>query len=282
MRFTLIWGFALALALCWPLNTYGVVNIIKCDSSDTLKVYNYFHNLVKKDASDSSAIYTLGTIAVCMGKEEEGLSHIQTAANLGHVVANRLLGMYYASNKTFDRSQDSDEQEEFDAVIYYYDRAAQLIESLPNYPQDATVDIRDSLEYDNVVSYRIFTTLPDLYLNGYGRAIMDTLNNPERVSYTDTLEVLHKMREASMRCLKRPALSAWKEKRERVYEAQQIKCGASLEFAETVLPLEQQRLQVEKNCVVHPSQCPEHQEIMNTLIKARGKMFEQKASAPRP
>ncbi len=281
MRFTLIWGFALALALCWPLNTYGVVNAIKCKSSDNLNTYHYFHEVVKKDASESSAIYTLGFISVCIGKEEEGLSHIKRAADLGHILAIKVLGKYYMFNKTFDSSQKSDEQEEFDAAIYYYEKAAQLIESLPRYPEGATVDIREGLEYKTFISYHIFTYLPLLYLNGYSRAIGDILNNPERVSYTDTLEALHKMREAAVRCLKRPALSAWKEKQERVYEAQQIKCGASLEFAETVLPLEQQRLQVEKSCVAHPSQCSEHQQVVAEMTQAFNKMRAEEAFAPK-
>lgn len=267
----------IGIGFVFSLNAFSVGNAIKCTSENNLQAYNRLHKL-KKGSSDSGIYYSLAITSLCIGKEAEGMSHLQKASDMGHVGATYLLGVYYNTNKTFDLSKNADSPENWNAAVHYYEKAAATIEGISNYPDE----VMEFHERVSQTSYYVFTNLLTIYFNGYSVAVGEILNSVERMSYIDTLEVLQKLRNTAIRCLERPALSAWKEKKALVYESQQIRCLASLNFVEAVFPLEQQRIQVAQNCRVVPlSGCSEHQQVVNEIGKLVNKMFKEKDSAPK-
>ncbi len=270
---------ALCFALLFPLNAFSVGDLLGCNSSDTLERYNKLHKLIKND-SNIALVYNLAITSLCLGKTNEGMSHLQRASDSGHIVATYLLGLYYKKNHTFDSAESVEGIENLNNAIHYYTKAAQIIESLTNYPEGATEDMM-YIESTVYTSYYVFRNLPDLYFKGYSFAIRDIVNGSTRVSYTDTLDVLNNMRTTAIMCVERPSLSVWKSKRDIIYQAQQIKCEALLRFAEAVYPLEQQRLQIAQNCAIPPSKCSEHKAIVGQIGQLVGNMFNQIRSAPK-
>ncbi|MCY4383433.1 MAG: hypothetical protein OXE44_09820 [Nitrospinae bacterium] len=259
-------------------NAVAAGDALGCNSNYNLEMYNELHQLIKKD-SNIALVYNLAKTALCLGKANEGMSHLQKASDSGHIVATYLLGVYYERNQTFNSSEVTNGFENLNNAIHYYKKAAQIIESLSNYPRGATRDM-EYIESRSHTSYYVFRTLPGLYFEGYAIAIED-ITKGQRVSYTDTLEVLDKIRLTSIMCLERPALSVWKEKRDIIYEAQQIGCRALLSFAEGVYPLEQKRIQRIQSCKVPPRDCSEHKEVLNQIYALANNMFAQMKSAPR-
>lgn len=207
------------------------------------------------------------------------MSHLQKASDSGHIVATYLLGVYFEKNQTFNSSEVTNGFQNLNNAIFYYRKAARIIESLSSYPEGATEDMR-YIESVGYTSYYIFRNLPALYFEGYAIAIENTTKDKE-VSYTDTLEVLNNIRMTAIMCVERPSLSVWKEKRSIIYEAQQINCEALLRFAEAVYPLEQQRMQASQNCAVPVSKCSEHKEALDEIYSLAENMFNQMNSAPR-
>ena len=202
---------------------------------------------------------------LCMGNITEGMALLERASDGGHVNANYLMGRYYKQDKTFDISRKTSDPHNYNAMLFYYERAAELIESNPQYPEGAYSNT-SYLEEHNRVSARVFVSLPGFYYDGYSMALYDILNSAEKVSYTDTLEVLGKMLDSAERCLQRPALAVWKSKRAEIGHALKVRCRAKRDFAEQAIPVEEKRMVTAERCAVPLKECPEHQKIMNTLI----------------
>lgn len=270
--------FVLSIGFLFSLNAFSAGDLIHCGSLNNLKGYNTLHELIKND-SDSALVYSLAITSLCLGKEAEGMSHLQKASDSGHISATKVLGDYYEHSRTFNSAEYTDNLENLNHAIHYYTKAAQLIEALSNYPKGATDDM-EYIESETYSSYDVFTDLPGLYWTGYAFAIESITEGNERISYADTLEVLNNLRITAIQCLERPSLSVWKGKREIIYQAQQIECEAYLRFAEAVFPLEQQRIQVSLNCVAHPSKCSEHQELIDKIDQLIDTMFYRINSAP--
>ena len=114
-----------------------------------------------------------------------------------------------------------------------------------------------------MTSYRVFTRLPALHFNTYTKTIKNIMRN--ETFHFNTLEILQKMGDTATRCLRRPALSVWKEKKERVYRTQLIECRAYLDFVEAIYPLEDERIQISDNCTVSVNQCKQHKEKMKQM-----------------
>ena len=269
--------FVLSFGLLFSSNALAVGDVLVCNSSHTLERYNTLHDLIKND-SDVSLVYNLAKTALCLGKKNEGMSHLQKASDSGHIVATFLLGVYYEKNRSFNSSEVTNGFENLNNAIHYYRKAAQIIESLSRYPKGATADM-EYIESTSYTSYYIFRNLPAQYFEGYAIAI-ENITKGEGESYTDTLEVLDNIRLTSIMCLERPSLSVWKKKKDIIYQAQQIKCEALLRFAEAVYPLEQQRVQIAQNCPVPLSKCSEHKELLSRIYAFAGNMFNQMNSAP--
>ena len=119
------------------------------------------------------------------------------------------------------------------------------------------------------------------YFRGYAIAFENILNGneEEEIFYDDTLKVLSKMGEAAINCLNRPALDIWKEKKEIIYESQQMECNAYLEFVEAAYILEQQRLEADDNCQVPLKECTEHKKIVDKIVHLAKDMNRQMDSA---
>ena len=132
-------------------------------------------------------------------------------------MASRIMALYYRTDKTFDSSADlTQDPYNFNQMLGYYERAAEQIESVKDYPEGTTKDMPE-LEKHNRISAKVFVSLPSSYFNGYSRALGDILRGEANV--TDTEEVLENMRGASDRCLQRLSLSVWNDQRETVANA---------------------------------------------------------------
>ena len=157
---------------------------------------------------------TLAQVSFCLGAEEKGMAYLQEAADANHIVANFLLGAYYRNNHSFNsrNMKNNTNLSNWNKTIYYYTKTAELIESLPNYPEESSEETK-LMEATNHVSYWLFTQLSAVYIDKYLMIITNTAtNNREKV--TDTLNILNKANEVATQCLNRPALSIWQKDKE--------------------------------------------------------------------
>ena len=265
-------------------NVFAAGDLLGCDSNHTWESYHELHEWMKNNASNIDSkiymVYSLAKVSLCLGEEDEGIAHLQRASDSGHIPATYLLGVYYKHNQTFHSSEQTNSLENLNKAIHYYRKGVEMVESIPNYPENSTDDM-EYIESKSYTSLHLFTGLPFMHFDGYNMAIYNTINDTKEIFYNDTLEVLKKMGEAATQCLARPALAVWKEKRELVYEAQQIECSAYLTFAEEAYHLEQQRIEADQNCMVPLKECTEHKEIVDKIIPLIHKMFDQTNSAPK-
>ena len=264
MRRGILRVFALAVVLAFSYSSFAV-NLIQC-RGNAQQHYNEYKPVYEKDPGNVQKIYAMSVRAICVNKMQEGMTLLEKSADGGHVQANYYMGVYYEKGQSFDLSKPvTEDPKHFNAMLFYFNRVADLIESNPQYPEGTTEDMPE-FEEKNRISAKVFVILPDLYFSGYSRALGKILWSAEKTEYTDTLEVLRKMRDSADRCLRRPALAIWKHNRGETSHIMQVRCGATLDFAEGALPLEQERLSVARQCVMPLNECPEHQTIMNTLI----------------
>ena len=269
---------AVTVLIC-SLSAFGVGDRINCDGNTDIQKYNEGKEWLKNTSSPYYLynLYRLGLMSVCMGKPE-AMSYFQQASDLGHIVSTLALGEYYETSQSFDSSQAPPAtQEDLDAAIYYYKKAGELVNNTPNYPKGASKDMY-SFERNKHFSYRIFTRLPYLYFHGYNQALEDIIISQEKIIYTDSLNVLSRMRDSAQDCLERPALSVWKDDKQRIYSNQQTTCGAFFDFANQALPLEQERMAIVENCTTPLSECSKHQEIYSQINQLRSVMFSQLSS----
>ncbi|MCE2453121.1 MAG: hypothetical protein J4F48_09880 [Nitrospinae bacterium] len=228
--------------------------------------------------NDPASNYTAGYIMYCSGKER-CLGYIEKASDMDHVIASYFLGQHYRRDREFNSSNSLPTiQENYDAAIFYYERAATLIENISNYPYGTHVDIPD-VEENSYMSVRAFLHLSRLYYNGYIRAIKDMLSND--VSYTDTIKVLENMKNTADRCLKRPSLPVWGARQDEIAHSKQIICQAQKDFAEQALELEFRRIEIAKHCEGSLDECAEHQTVVQSLQKASREMGSRSKSVPK-
>ena len=229
------------------------------------QLYNKYRPIYEDDPGNVRKIYSLGVKAICANKMQEGMALLERSADGGHVQANYFMGMYYKKDKSFDLSKPfTKDPKNFNAMLFYYNRAADLIEGNPQYPEGTTEDMLE-WEEANRISARVFVSLPNFYYSGYASSMNKILKDAERTEYTDTLEVLNKMRVAAERCLQRPALAVWKHRRQETARIMRVRCGADRDFAIDALPLEKERLGVARQCAGPLKECSEHQEIIDSL-----------------
>ena len=266
----------LFVSLLFSLNSFAVSdidasnvdiskdNILSCDDYHTWREYHRLHKIIKKNLNE---LYNLAKVSLCLGEAEEGMDHLQKASDKGHIAATLALSDYYKRNQTFSSTEETNNLENLNKAIYYHKRGISMIEELPNYPKGASDDM-EYIEYHGPTSVYLFTGLPFLYLRMYMAALENMINgHKEEVFYNDTLTVLSKMGEAAINCLERPALDVWKEKKEIIYESQQLECSVYLELAEAVYILEQQRIEADQNCQVPLKECAEHKKVVDKMYQ---------------
>lgn len=219
-----------------------------------------------------------------MEKSRRGWGICKKAADAGFIASVYFLGLYFKLNQTFDSSEKhkTHSLQDLNAALKYYNQAADLIDSIPDYPEGNTArDLSmDTIEYNVYTSYHVFATLPELYFRGYDKAIDNILKSPEKLDYTDAFEVLSKMQHSAERCLQRPSLSAWYEKQDAIYEAQQFRCQVYLDYAQAVWPLEEQRATVARACKTPLSACEAHQEVLHEINRLKDIMTQNISSLP--
>ena len=103
------------------------------------------------------------------------MGYLQQAADAGYIGSVYVLGLYFKLNQSFDSSEKhkTHSLQDLNAALKYYNQAADLIDSIPDYPYGETArDLgMDEIEYYIYTSYYVFATLPELYFKGYETAI---------------------------------------------------------------------------------------------------------------
>lgn len=266
----------LTLAFIFSLNSYGGANTFDCSSeTNTLEHYNKVLEAQKNNLTPTVR-YDLGFTAICIGMYEDGLRHMREASKGGHVAATKILGSYYSENQSFDDVKTASMENTYTAITHF-EKAANQIESASSYPEGVTEGM-EYIEYASMTSYRVFTILPALHFNIHVKIMKDITKNG--TFYPNTLEVLQKIGDAATRCLRRPALSVWAEKKERVYKTQQIECQAYLDFVEAIYPLESERLQITDSCTVSVNQCEQHKHQIRQMIQVTRTLFRELKKSP--
>ena len=261
-------------ALVFSTSAFAVVCTgVKTDFSESI-----ISKYIAEAPNDPSRYYTVGLSYYCGGKRAKGISYMERASDMGDITASYILALYYSSDKTGDVSKMVPEvQENYDAALFYYERAAVLIESTSTYPHGVHVDLPDR-EKSIYMSVRTYLALTDLYYTGYGRALGDMLKND--VSYTDTIKVLTNLQTAAERCLKRPSLSVWGESQSKIAHSKQVICGAYKDFAVKAFNLESKRIEVAKHCDGPLSECEAHQAVVNQIIGESQELADATHSVP--
>ncbi len=267
----------LILSFFFSLNSYGVVNTIQCIDTHTVEFYNSVLEIQKNNLTPRIR-YTLGTTAICIGRYSEGLNHLRMASEEGNVVATKVLGSYYDKNQSFDNNQEANLENTYKAIAYY-EKAADQIEAISPYPEGSSIKYISFHEYRDTTSYYVFTRLPALYFNLYSEITGKIIENNDFHS-DDTIDILQELGDAAIRCLKRPALSVWEDKKALVYKAQQIECQALLSFVEAAYPLENERIQIASSCKVSLAQCEQHQEKIEQIRNKVQILFRELEKAP--
>ena len=274
----------------FSLNGFATQSVLFCNSGiHTEQRYKNLHTLTQTDpeiASFPYVLYKLAEIALCLGeeKEAEGLYYLKKAADADHIAANYLLASYYEGSRTFNLSKITSNMEDINKAIQYSEKSIQMIEATSDYPEGTTRDM-PNIESYSYVSYTVSIQLPLLYLSKYKIVLNDIIDGKidetgmfYKLFYNETLDILNNIRQIAIKCLARPALDAWKEKKEIIYADQQLKCTTFLKFAEAAYPLEQQRIQINRNCSTATKRCLEHQEIINEIYQLADEIFPQALS----
>ena len=265
----------LSLFLVFASSTEGLA--ISCEG---VKIFSVESNAayIAEAPRESARYHSVGLQNYCAGNFEAGIDYIEKASDMGSIPASYNLGLYYRSDKTGDLSKMIPEvQENYDAAIFYYERTANLIESIKNYPHGVHTDL-PNIESKVYMSVRAFLSLNNLYYDGYVRAILDMVSND--VSYTDTINVLENMKNAANRCLKRPPLSVWGTRRDEIVNSKKVKCEAFKLFAEKALNLEPQRIEISNRCEGTLMDCSAHDAILNEVLQAMQEMNDERDSVP--
>ena len=269
---------ALGAVLFSSNGAVGAFNFQDCGNAQ--QEYDEFKPAYEKNPGYVLNIYIMGENALCVNKIQEGMALLERSVDGGHVQVNYFMGGYHENDQSFDFSKHlTEDPENFNAMLFYFNRAADLIEGNPQYPEGTYEDI-PYLEERNRISARVFVSLPDYYFTGYSRAMGKILEDSERTEYTDTLEVFNKMRVAAERCLQRPAPAVWKHKQGEIGNALRVRCGAVRDFAIDALPLEKELLGIARQCAGLLKECSEHKEIVNDLIDLANTMRETANSVP--
>ena len=274
--------FALCTAFLFPYSSFAEVDVLFCPS-DGINRYNKLEELIERNP-EVFLLHNIGFVALCIGKHSIGLGYLQQASDAGYIASTHLLGIYFKHNQTFSRSEKRTESlQDLNAALEYYRKAADLIDSIPDYPNSVATGVNrgmDDIEYYVYTSYYVFATIPELYFRGYDKAMEDMLESAEKVSYIDTSEVLSRMQSSAERCLRRPSLSGWWDKEKTVYEVQQFRCRAYLNYATAVLPLEEERAKAAGACEVRLSECEAHRKVLNDINQLKVILTQEINSLP--
>ena len=265
----------LSFVLAFSTDVFGIVCTgIRTDFSESSN-----RAYIAEAPNDPVRYYMVGLSHYCGGKEAKGVNYMERASDMEHIVASYALGWYYRTDRNSNPSQMIPKvQENFDAAIFYYERAASYIEAAANYPYNTHTDVPD-VERKSYISIRTFINLSELYYKGYVRAIQETLKKD--VSYTDTIKVLVNMQSAAERCLRRPSLAVWKARQSEIAHSKKVICRAYKTFADKAFHLESRRKEIAKRCDVPLSKCSEHKAVVNSLVEVSQVMSKKVHSVPK-
>ena len=250
------------ITLLFSLNTVATeITVFPCEAHNRIGYDNY-KPVYESDPGNLKKIHSMSIFTLCIGKMDEGLTLLKRASDGGHAHASWMMGIYYEKDRTWDVSKSlTADPENFNAMLFYFERAANQIESIPDYPDGNMF----SLERADFISAEVFSSIPHIYYGGYYNALIRILSSSEKVSYTDTLEVLENIAHSAERCLDRPSLSVWEPNRSIIANDMRIRCQALLDFAEQVYPLEQERMNVAEKCTNPVSDCAEHTDVIRKI-----------------
>ena len=263
----------LSFVLVFSTNVFAI-----CARVDTSFTEADNRKYIAESPNDPVRYYMVGLSYYCGGKVAKGINYMEKASDMEHILASYILGWYYRTDRGSNHSQMVPKvQENYDAAIFYHERAASYIEAAVNYPFNTHSDIPD-VEGRSFMSVGSYIILAELYYNGYIRAIKDMLKKD--VSYTDTIKVLVNMQSAAERCLNRPSLPVWKARQSEIARTKQVICQARKTFAEKAFHLESRRKEIAKRCDAPLKKCAEHKNIVSQLVQASKVMGKKLRSVP--
>ena len=172
--------------------------------------------------------------------------------------------------------QVTENEADIQKSIEYEELTLTLIQSQPNYPFGASNDLDDIInEKEGYLYLRTASNLTGNYMNLYViRSIAHIESTNQDVGNT-TLEPLYQAIDAADRCLSisyRP--DVWSR---RAYDNKMAICREDKEFAEVLLPLERERLQVSRaSCKnIKLSQCAAHNAVDSQIEQLYGEYLER-------
>lgn len=255
--------------LCFiPL--YAVSSITCPPENDLLYQVKLDEDALKTEPNNVSYMYYLGKAKFCLEDLKSGAHWMGKAASRGHIHAAYLMGVYYKTNKTMDPLLiEKHHIENYTAMIFYFQKAAKLIEDNPNYPKNIHPD-NHRAEQETYISFFVFTYLPALYFSGYYASmqnILPALDNNKILFHKDSLQTLQKALRNSLRCLKRPSLTIWGDQEETLSVIMKKICTITKNFVKKVYPLEEERLQKAKKCNTDIKQCPAYRKLTQKILR---------------
>ena len=131
------------VGLAFSLTATGEVrDYIHCSKrNSSMDVYEEGLKVVENDPNNSRKIFNQGIKSLCVGKTEEEMRHIGRASDLGHIAASLVAALYHGTDGTFRRSFLAEDEQQFNNLIHYLERAAMQIESARDYPGGVTKDM---------------------------------------------------------------------------------------------------------------------------------------------
>ena len=156
----------------------------------------------------------------------------------------------------------------YTAMMFYFRKAAQLIEDTPNYPENVPPEVYQA-EKKFHISFMVFTYLPALYFSGYYASLQNVLpaldQHKKLLLHKDSIQTLNKMLYASLRCLDR--LATLEEHNETLSKIMQKNCALTKLFSEETYSLEKERLQLAKKCDKDIKQCPAYRKLTQRILR---------------
>ena len=214
--------------------------------------------------------YNLGLCELHRGHLMPGIATLKQAASMGEAYAAIAVAGYYASDGYILRvGQSTKKEPNLLKAIEYEEKALSIIRQ-SNYPfNDPHGDYR-RIEREDYPYLRTLSNLTGNYMSLFAARILRNINNVgswENIGNA-TVEALRNAAEAANRCLSVSYDSSiWNE---RAYNSTMAICREDKRIAETLLPLEGERLQVaHANCRknVKLSNCEAHNRVEDRIYE---------------
>lgn len=222
-------------------------------------------------------------------EDDEAIQFLERAIEHGGVISARLLARYYETDGTFEELEmPVRDSEVLDKAIQAYTEVLDLIDSIPNYPEN---DFSYMLNEQDEIEIGTIYSIVRGYFNRFGYQIEDHYhrfihNSPSyevvltesdkagvsdlypALNNRDTFYILDKMEEFASRCINTPKFRLWDTKS---YNNYIRGCKLMKDFAQKVRPLERLKLANAEICsdfvLQKESSCIEYRSLIKQILR---------------